>query len=130
MRCLIVEDEFTSRMQLKFFMESNGTCDIAVNAKEALSAITLAINEKKPYSLICLDIKMPGMNGNELLNKIRQEEEQRGLKTSERVKIFMTTGVTDSKSVMQSFYDMCDEYIPKPVDNLYLTSLLKKHSLI
>jgi len=130
MRTLIVEDEFTSRMQLKYFLEEHGACDIAVNGTEALAAIDLANKEKRPYSLICLDVKMPGMDGNELLTNIRAMEEAQGLPPEQRVKIFMTTGVTDPKSVLKSFYELCDEYLAKPVDNVRLLALLKKHALI
>ena len=73
---------------------------------------------------------MPGMDGNELLTNIRAMEETLGLPPEQRVKIFMTTGVTDPKSVLKSFYELCDEYLAKPVDNVRLLALLKKHALI
>jgi two-component system chemotaxis response regulator CheY len=130
MRSLIVEDEFTSRMQLKCFLEIHGSCDIAVNGEEALEAIKLAIGSGNPYTLICLDIKIPGMDGFELLKKIRDGEEARGLQTAERVKIFMTTGVRDPKSILKAYYELCDEYLSKPIDNKQLNGLLKNHALI
>jgi two-component system chemotaxis response regulator CheY len=73
---------------------------------------------------------MPGMDGHELLKKIRDSEESKGLTSKERVNIFMTTGISDPKSVLQLFYDLCDEYLSKPVDNTKLTALLIKHALI
>jgi two-component system chemotaxis response regulator CheY len=130
MRALIVEDEFTSRMQLKYFLEEHGAVDIAVNGEEALGAIDMANKADKPYALICLDVKMPGMDGNELLQKIREIEDRRGTAPADRTKIFMTTGVVDPKSVLKSFYQLCDEYLEKPVDNVKLFTLLKKHTLI
>ncbi len=130
MRSLIVEDEFTSRMQLKYFLEEHGQCDVAVNGEEALVAFESAHSEKKPYSLICLDVKMPGMDGNELLKKIREKEDDFGLAANQHVKIFMTTAITDPKSVLKSFYNMCDEYLSKPVENVRLLAQLKKHKLI
>jgi two-component system, chemotaxis family, chemotaxis protein CheY len=130
MRALIVEDEFTSRMQLKYFLEEHGAVDIAVNGEEALCAIDLAYKGNKPYQLICLDVKMPGMDGNELLQKIREIEDKRETAPADRAKIFMATGVVDPKSVLKSFYQLCDEYLEKPVDNVKLFALLKKYSLI
>ena len=57
MRSLIVEDEFTSRMQIKYFLDEYGSCDIAVNGLEAIEAYKMAIELQKPYDLICLDIE-------------------------------------------------------------------------
>ncbi len=78
MRCLIVEDEFTSRMQLKYFLDAHASCDIVVNGAEATSAFKMAIEAKKPYTLICLDIKLPEKDGHQVLEEIRKIEWEMG----------------------------------------------------
>jgi len=130
MRTLIVEDEFVGRMQLKFFLEKYGSCDIAVDGKEALAANKMAIDEKKPYNLICLDIKMPGLDGHEVLSLIREQEESCKLEKNSRAKIFMTSALSDPKNVFKAFQGLCDEYLAKPVDEDKLNILLKTHNLV
>ncbi|HBN09144.1 MAG TPA: response regulator, partial [Cyanobacteria bacterium UBA8530] len=61
MRILIVEDDFTSRRLLQKILAPYGECEIAINGKEAVSAVELAWGEDAPYHLICLDIMMPEM---------------------------------------------------------------------
>ena len=51
MRSLIVEDEFTSRMQIKYFLEKYGPCDTVVNGSEAVKAFKMAIAARQPYDL-------------------------------------------------------------------------------
>jgi two-component system chemotaxis response regulator CheY len=130
MRTLIVEDEFVGRMQLKFFLEKYGSCDIAVDGKEALAANKMAIDENKPYNLICLDIKMPGLDGHEVLSLIREQEESNKLDKSSRAKIFMTSALSDPKNVFKAFKGLCDEYLAKPVEEEKLNILLKTHHLV
>ena len=48
---------------------------MAVDGKEAIDAFRMAIEEARPYSLICLDIMMPEMDGHEVLKEIRRIEE-------------------------------------------------------
>lgn len=115
MKCLIVEDDFTSRRLLKTYLSDYSDCDIAVDGNEAIEAFTLATNEKEPYDLICLDIMMPNMDGHDALRAIRQIESERGIEGLDCVKVIMTTALDDSKNVMGSFRDGCEVYIVKPV---------------
>ena len=78
MKTLIVEDDFTSRLLLQEILKIYGPVHIAVNGKEAVDAVHLALELGEPYELICLDIMMPEMNGQESLGKIREMEEARG----------------------------------------------------
>ncbi len=70
MKCLIVEDDFTARKLLLACLSKHAECDVAVNGKEAIQAFYTAIKEK-PYDLLCLDIYMPEMDGQEALRVIR-----------------------------------------------------------
>ncbi|MBL8026944.1 MAG: response regulator [Fibrobacteres bacterium] len=130
MRTLIVEDEFVGRMQLKYFLEKHGSCDIAVDGKEAIAATKMALDNGKHYNLICLDIKMPGMDGHEVLALIREQEETRKIDNASRSKIFMTSALSDPRNVFKAFNGLCDEYLAKPVDEDKLTGLLKTHNLV
>jgi len=127
MRTLIVEDDFTSRLVLQTFLGRYGECHIAVNGKEAVEAFRLARNSGEGYDLICMDIMMPEMDGQEALREIRRIEEAGGTLSSSGAKIIMITALDDMKNVVQSFKALCDAYLFKPIDTAklldHLTSL-------
>lgn len=130
MKTLIVEDDFTSRLLLQTFLSRYGECHIAVNGKEALEAFRLAADNKLPYDLICMDILMPEMDGQEAAKQVRALEEALGVPPSRGVKIVMTTAVHDIKQVMQSFREFCDAYLFKPIDTAKLLGELKSLRLV
>jgi two-component system, chemotaxis family, chemotaxis protein CheY len=130
MRSLIVEDEFTSRMQIKHFLEEFGECDIAVNGTEAVEAFKMSIDSKKPYDLICLDIKLPEKDGHKVLEEIRKIEENLDSQNLKSPKIFMTTALGDIKNVKDAYFQLCDEYLVKPIEKGRLVEKLIEHSLI
>jgi len=130
MKSLVVEDDFTSRILLQEILSRYGDCHIAVNGKEAVSAFLMARNDGHSYDLICMDIRMPEMNGQEALNEIRAHEKAAGVSSSEGVKIVMTTGVDDPKSVMDAFYRLCDAYLLKPIDKAKVLDCMKELGLI
>ena len=130
MKSLVVEDEFTSRVLLQSILSRYGECHIAVNGKEAVSAFLIARNEGHPYDLICMDIRMPEMNGQEALNEIRTHEKAAGISSSEGVKIVMTTGVDDPKNVMAAFHKLCDAYLVKPIDKAKVLDCIEELRVI
>jgi len=130
MRSLIVEDEFTSRMQIQYFLEEYGHCDIAVNGTEAIEAYKMAIELKKPYDLVCLDINLPEKNGHQVLEEIRKMEEKMERSPTNPVKIFMTTAMDSMRNVIDAYYSLCDEYLTKPIEKEKLVEKLREHHLI
>jgi two-component system, chemotaxis family, chemotaxis protein CheY len=130
MKTLIVEDDFTSRLFLQTFLSRYGETHIAVNGKEAMEAFRMATDSKSPYDLICMDIMMPQMDGKEAVKQVRAIEEARGVLSPCGAKIIMTTAVTDMKDVMQSFKELCDAYLFKPIDTSKLLGELKSFQLV
>jgi two-component system chemotaxis response regulator CheY len=117
-------------MQIQYFLEEYGNCDIAVNGTEAVEAFKMAVDAKKPYKLICLDIKLPEKDGHQVLAEIRQIEEEMGKPLVCPAKIFMTTAILDIKNVADAYYGLCDEYLSKPIEKKQLVEKLRKHDLI
>jgi two-component system chemotaxis response regulator CheY len=105
MRVLIVEDDFASRRILQTFLNSYGECHVAVNGVEAIEAFQQAWQESDPYDLICMDIMMPEMNGQDALRKIRDIEKQMGITSDDEVRVIMTTALDKSKEVVKAFYE-------------------------
>ena len=130
MKTLIAEDDFTSRLIMQEILKIYGPCHIAVNGKEAVEAVRLALEAGEPYTLICLDIMMPGMDGQEALRQIRAQEEARGILSSNGAKIVMTTALNDMKNVSSAYGSLCDVYLTKPIQKAMLLEELRKLKLI
>ena len=130
MKTLIVEDDFTSRLLLQEFLKGYGSSHVAVNGKEAVEAVRLALEAAEPYQLICLDIMMPEMDGQTALEQIRALEKARGIWSTQGAKIVMTTALNRLKDVNAAFGGLCDAYLVKPIDKTKLLETLRQMSLI
>jgi len=130
MKALIVEDDLTSRLLLHKILNNYGQSHVAVNGKEAVEAVRSALEAGEPYDLICLDIMMPEMDGQEALRQIRKQEEIKGILSSNGAKIVMISALEDPKSVVSSFYQLCDAYLVKPIEKADLVAVLGKLKLI
>ena len=130
MKVLIAEDDFASRKFMLRFFEKYGECDVTVDGKEAVEAYKMAIECGEPYDLICLDIMMPEMDGHQALKAIRKIEEESGVAEDERVKIVMTTALSETRHVTKAFENGCTAYAGKPINQDKLEAMLKKFKLI
>lgn len=130
MKILIAEDDLASRIFLSEFLSTYGTCDLTVDGIEALDAFLMALDEGEPYDLICLDIMMPKVDGLKALKAIRDIEKQRNIKDLERVKIIMTTALTDTNDVYEEFATGCEAYAAKPIDTEKLIDVMKGFGLL
>ena len=130
MKTLIVEDDFTSRLLFQEFLKSYGQSHIAVNGREAIEAVCRALEAGEPYDLMCLDIMMPEMDGQEALKQIRKQEEIRGILPPDGVKVVMTTALDDIKNVFSAYHGLCDAYLTKPIRKEDLLNELRKLKLI
>ena len=130
-RVLIVEDDFLARSLLSTLLSEYGVCHVAVNGREALDAIDRAFDENDPYDLICLDIMMPVMDGQEALQELRKMEARRGLKDLDTTKVIMVTAIDDSKNIMKAFRQgQCEAYLTKPLDRTKLIGHIRDLGLI
>lgn len=114
MRTLIVDDDYTSRQLLNSYLKGLSECEQARDGAEAIQRFIAAHEAKRPFHLICLDMMMPGMTGQETLRAIRAWEQDHKLLGRDGVKILMTTIVDDFEEVLQSFRDQCEGYLVKP----------------
>ena len=117
MRILIVEDELISRQVLRELLAPYGQSDVAADGAQAISAFKRAFEESKPYDLICMDIVMPNIDGQQALKEIRSIEKEKGIRGSNKIKVIMTTALEDSKNVLDAFYyGGADAYLVKPIE--------------
>jgi len=131
MKTLIAEDDFLARSLLSVLLSEFGPCHVAVNGQEALDAIARAFAEGEPYDLVCLDIVMPVMGGQEMLQELRKMEEARNIVGFSRTKVIMVTAADDSKNIMQAFRQgQCEAYLTKPLERNKLLKYIKDLGLI
>ncbi len=111
---LVVDDELIVRESLtKWFREDGFRTDAAENAAAALRKL-----QSSCWDIILVDIKMPGMDGIELLQRIKE------LKNDIIVIIITAFASVDTavKALKQGAYD----YVTKPIDPDYLDHLISK----
>jgi len=131
MKTLIVEDDFISRRILAQMLAPFGSCDIAIDGAEALVAFKLALDEAAPYDLVCMDIMMPHMNGQDALKLIRSLEKERGIAEAHGVKVVMTSAKQHPRDVVEAMYGGgATVYIVKPIGKEKLLQELRGLGLI
>lgn len=130
MRILIAEDDLASRKFIFEFMSKYGMCDVTFDGMEALDAFLMALDEEKPYDLVCLDIMMPKLDGIKALKAIRDIETQKGISDDKRVKIIMTTALNEVEVVHGAFEYGCEAYAAKPIDTKKLVQVMEKLGII
>jgi len=127
---LIVDDDFYGRRYLQRILSNYGECDIAANGKEAVDAYEKSLSEEFSYDLICLDLLMPVMNGQEALQRIRELEDSRGIYGDDCVKVIITSALDDKKNMLSAFSKGCEGYMTKPIDRKKLENKLKELGLV
>lgn len=128
MKVLIAEDDFTNRLMLQEFLKPLGTVHTAVNGREVVAAVSMALDHGEPYQLLCLDIMMPEMDGQQALQEVRCLEA--GHPGTKPTKILMTTGLGDKDNVIRAFRQQCDGYLTKPIDRSKLLAELRNLGLV
>jgi two-component system chemotaxis response regulator CheY len=130
MRFLIVEDDFIARRILTQHLSRWGRCEVATDGAEAVEAVKMSLVENEHYDLICLDIMMPNLNGQEALKRIRAIEQEHGYAHGTGAKIVMTTAMGDARNVLAAFDSLCEGYLVKPITPQALEQQLLELQLV
>lgn len=126
MRILIAEDDFVSGKLMETLLSSYGQTSIAVNGQQAIEMFQDALDEKEPYKLICLDIMMPLMNGQDVLREIRAKELEKNIQGLDSAKIIMVTALSDFNNISKAFREQCDAYLVKPIEREKVVQTIEK----
>lgn len=103
MKILVVDDEEGARELFHTILTDEGyEVTLAVNGEEALSYFKSA-----PFDLVVTDIKMPVMDGLQLLQEIR--------KTGSKADVIMVTAYGEVESYLKAMSLGAAEYINKPI---------------
>lgn len=130
MRILLAEDDFVTRKFMSSFLSKYGECDVTVDGLEAVDAYMMALEEGKPYDLVCLDIMMPVMDGFQALVGIRNLEKEKNISEEDSVKVIMASALNDEQNVRMAFELGCTIYSGKPIDQEGFEEALKRLDLI
>ncbi len=112
---LVAEDNRTNQLLIKMLLEEFGlTCDIANDGIEAVE-----MYEPNKYKLILMDENMPRMNGIEAMKTLHEKYKDKC------GPIIALTANAMAKDKDRFLNVGMDDYIPKPIDNDELYTVLK-----
>jgi two-component system, chemotaxis family, chemotaxis protein CheY len=131
MRALIVDDDFYSRIMLHDMLGRVADCHIAVNGEEAVDAFKRALEDGRPYDLVCLDLVMPEMDGQQALREMRALEAENGRDQEKGCVIFVVSMVEDNRETNEAFFlGGADCFLVKPIEEARLMAELGAHKLL
>jgi YesN/AraC family two-component response regulator len=113
-KVLIADDEEDIRDLLGLLLEDLGF--EVIKAGDGNSAVSL-FQEARP-SIVLTDIKMPGMDGIEVLKKVKTERPE--------VEVIMISGHGDMNLAIESLKYEAADFITKPIDDALLSHALQK----
>jgi signal transduction histidine kinase len=110
-RILIVDDERRNRELLKVMLEPEGfLLDTAESGDEALAMVAL-----QSPDLILLDVMMPGMDGYQVVGKIKSNPDMKN------IPVIMLTALDDRNAKMLGLNAGAEDFLSKPVDRAELS---------
>jgi diguanylate cyclase (GGDEF)-like protein len=114
---LIVDDDRVNRTALAELLQAE--CRL-VMAKDGSSALQ-RIAEESEISLILLDVSMPGMDGYELLRRLRADS-----RTAD-ISVIFITGQTDERDEERGLLLGAADYVPKPIRPAIVLARIRNH---
>jgi DNA-binding NtrC family response regulator len=113
-RILVIDDDQIIRKTLSATLEQAGyKVDTAENGKEAIEK-----TEANFYNLALIDIRLPDMEGTELLTSLKET-------TPRMVKVILT-GYPGLRNAMKAINKGVDYYLVKPVEPVELLKVIKE----
>lgn len=119
---LVVEDNLELQEYMRVLLESEFNIITAENGQKALDIIP-----ENKFQLIISDLMMPVMDGYQLLNELKNNDETR------HIPVIMLTARADAKNKLKALQLGVDDYLMKPFDEeeLYvrINNLLKRQEV-
>ncbi len=113
-RILVVDDEDALRTVLSSELEGEGyQVGSAADGEEAIKILGTQV-----FDLILLDIKMPKVDGFEVLKFVKQ--------TQPKTKVIMLTGFADLKNAIESKKLGAEDFVSKPYDLVDLLTTVER----
>lgn len=126
LKILVADDVASNREILRLILSKFGSCDVFENGDLALAAVREAHAAGAPYDILCLDILMPGMNGDEVLGRIRQDEADRGIDASSGLRVLCLTTLDIKVEFKDIKSDPGTVLIEKPVTSRQIEEAMSR----
>ena len=123
-RIMLVDDDAGARLMMRSLLEKEGF--EVQEAEEGARALAL-LKEDPNFSLLILDLSMPGMDGHEVLDKVR------GSVDTAALPVLISTGTGNEKVEAELLEAGADAYLDKSVDASRFVARVKavlRHSLL
>jgi two-component system response regulator HydG len=103
-RVLVVDDDDSARNALLRLLEQDG---FTAEGVESGAKALLAASERPP-DVVVTDLKMPGMDGVELLGKLKEQDRE--------LPVILATSFADVGSAISAMRAGAEDYLTKPID--------------
>jgi len=121
LRMLIVDDNATNReIAREMVMSIGALVEEAESGQQAIAAVREAMNQGRPFRMILLDMRMPGMDGLEVATRIRQELQQ----NAPLILMLSSDNLTPQLSRLRESH--LDAYLVKPITRRELFDAIAK----
>ncbi len=117
MRLLIVDDELVSRMKLQKILESAYECKAVENGEDALQAA----RSDSPPELIFLDINMPGIDGYEVIKRLKADP------ATKEIPVIFLSAQTEVEDITRGLELGAVDYITKPFQKAEVKARASTH---
>lgn len=115
-KILIVDDSLVQAVRLKEILEDDYDITISQTAEDGLRRAST-----ENYSLILLDVVMPGMDGFTLLKKLQEEI------ITQSIPVILITSLSDVQNEYQGLVLGAVDYIAKPFNSLIVKARVNTH---
>src|SRR3989475_6838330 len=110
---LVVDDEIGPRESLRVILKPDYQVLVASEGEQAVQLV-----EQQPVDVVLLDLRMPGLSGIQVLEKIKF--------INAAIEVIVVTGYASYESVLEGLRLHAFDYIPKPFSIPHLRDVVKR----
>ena len=110
---LVVDDEIGPRESLRAILKPDYQVLVAAEGEQAVQFV-----EQQPIDVVLLDLRMPGLSGMQVLEKIKSIDPS--------IEVIVVTGYASYETVLEGLRLHAFDYIPKPFNIPHLREIVKR----
>jgi len=110
---LVVDDELGPRESLRTILKPNYRVLVATEGEQAVHIV-----EQEPVDVVFLDLRMPGLPGMRVMEKIKALDPS--------IEVIVVTGYASYETVLEGLRLQAFDYISKPFNIFYLRETVKR----